>query len=124
MIATAAQIVGAALPDDAAEDSASLLGLIDGSAAGPVRDGTVHHSGNGTFAIRQGDWKLLLCHGSGGWSLPEKEARHLPEVQLYNLRDDPGETKNLADEDPDRVARLRALLDTYERDGRSVPRRN
>ena len=30
----------------------------------------IHHSINGSFAIRKGPWKLCLCPGSGGWSSP------------------------------------------------------
>jgi arylsulfatase A-like enzyme len=124
LMATAAAIVGAALPDSAGEDSVSLLPLLDGSATGPVREATVHHSVDGSFAIRQGDWKLILCRGSGGWSLREPAAtkQNLPPVQLYNLRDDPGETKNLAEGHTNVVERLRELLAGYQRDGRSARR--
>ena len=41
---------------------------------------------------------------------------------LYNLADDPGETRNLFDDQPDIVVRLQALLDGYRERGRSCPR--
>jgi len=124
LMATAAQIVGATLPDNVAEDSMSMLSLLDGTATGSVREATIHHSVEGRFAIRQGDWKLILCRGSGGWSLREPAAtkQGLPPVQLYNLREDPGETKNVAAEHADVVERLQALLKKYQDEGRSVPR--
>jgi hypothetical protein len=36
----------------------------------PIREATVHHSINGSFASRKGDWKLIFAAGSGGWSFP------------------------------------------------------
>jgi arylsulfatase A len=125
LMATAAQIVGANVPDSAGEDSVSFAGLLDVATSGAVREATVHHSIEGAFAIRQGDWKLILCRGSGGWSLREPAAtkQKLPPVQLYNLRDDPGETQNLAAEQKEIVGRLQALLAKYQSEGRSVPHR-
>ena len=79
---------------------------------------------DGAFAVRQGDWMLILCRGSGGWTLRETQAtkQNLPPIQLYNLAADPAETKNVAAEHPDVVERLRALLSKYQNDGRSVAR--
>ncbi len=53
-------------------------------------------------AVRQGDWKLHLYRGRDG----------VEEVcELYNLREDLGETTNVASAHPERVERLRALAD-------------
>jgi arylsulfatase A-like enzyme len=123
-MATAAAITGADLPNDAAEDSVSLLPILEGKATSPVREATVHHSIDGAFAIRQGDWKLIVARGSGGWSQPEAKApKDLPAVQLYNLRDDPAETKNLQADQTARVDQMKALLEKYQNEGRSVPPR-
>jgi arylsulfatase A-like enzyme len=124
LMATAAEIVGAKLPDGAGEDSVSFLPALLGTATKPLREAIVHHSINGSFAIRQGPWKLELCADSGGWSAPKpgaKEAANLPAVQLYDLAADIGETKNLQAEKPEIVARLSALLEKYVADGRSTP---
>ena len=61
LFATCADILGARVPDTAAEDSVSLLPALLGTATGPLREAIVHHSINGSFAIRQGPWKLSLC---------------------------------------------------------------
>jgi hypothetical protein len=42
-------------------------------------------------------------------------------VQLYNLADDLGETKNLAAAMPEKVAEMKALLEKLITDGRSTP---
>ena len=81
------------------------------------------HSENGTFAIRQGNWKLILDNKtSGGWVEPAGE-RPQPGSpgQLYDLESDPFEEKDLWEERQDIVARLSRLLEKYESEGRSAP---
>ena len=123
LMATCADILGARLPDNAGEDSASILPALTGKGGAP-HEAVVHHSINGMFAIRQGRWKLELCAGSGGWGEPRDDqaaGKGLPNIQLYDLDADPAETKNLKAEHPDVVARLTAILEQYVRNGRSTP---
>ena len=125
IMATCGEILDHELRADAGEDSMSLLPVLRGKQAGtPLHEAVIHHSLSGHFAIRMGDWKLLLCRGSGGWSPPrEAEAakNNLPEVQLYNLRDDPKETSNLQAEHPELVQQLKAKLKDIIDQGRSTP---
>jgi arylsulfatase A-like enzyme len=124
LMATCAEIVQAKLPDQAGEDSVSLLSAYQGNDSTPVHEAVVHHSINGSFAIRQGNWKLELCADSGGWSIPKpgsKDAVGLPDTQLYDLSSDPSESKNVYREHPEIVARLTALLEHYVARGRSTP---
>ena len=82
----------------------------------PIREAVVHHSVAGVFAIRKGPWKLILGRGSGGFSRPRKITPKPGEAkgQLYNLADDPSETKNLWLEKRDVVQRLTALLKSIQ----------
>lgn len=124
LTATMADITGYRLPDNAAEDSVSNLPIWNGSATEPVHEGVVHHSINGSFSIRKGNWKLEMCPGSGGWSHPKPrsdEAAKLPPIQLYDLSRDIGETVNVQDRHPEIVAELTALLTRYVKEGRSTP---
>ena len=125
LMATCADIVGDKLPDNAGEDSVSLLpALLEKSHRNALREATIHHSINGSFSIRQGKWKLEMCPGSGGWSDPRpKQARkmNLPKIQLYDLSVDISERKNVYKEHPDVVKRLVALMRKYVLDGRSTP---
>lgn len=124
-MATLADIIDMKLPEDAGEDSVSLLPALLGEAKTPLREAIVHHSINGSFAIRQGDWKLELCRDSGGWSEPRpgsKGAEGLPDLQLYNLAADVGERQNIRAQHPEIVERLTALLQRYQAEGRSVRR--
>jgi len=124
VLATCADILGVRLPASAGEDSVSFLPALLDAAPRPLREALVHHSINGSFAIRQGRWKLALCPDSGGWSAPRpgsREARNLPPVQLYDLSADIGEQTNLQGQHPEVVARLRRLLEEYVARGRSTP---
>lgn len=128
IFATVAEIVDATLPSDAAEDSFSLLPLLQGNG-GFQRAPVVHHSIGGYFAIRDGDWKLSLCPRSGGWTgeRPSKKSwkaaveQGLPLVQLYNVKEDLGERDNLAASMPGKVAELRSKLEQLIGSGRSTP---
>jgi len=125
---TVADILGQRdqVPVDAAEDSFSFWpALRDGGKQEEARPFTIHHSINGSFAIREGKWKLCLCPGSGGWSQPRPaqawKDSDLPVVQLYNLKDDPKETKNVQDQEPEVVNRLVSRLGQAIRQGRTTP---
>ena len=48
-------------------------------------------------AARMGDWKIVRTKADGQW-------------ELYNLKTDPGETENVADKNPDVIARFEKLL--------------
>jgi arylsulfatase A len=123
-MATCADIVEAKLPADAGEDSVSFLPALFGKSDATQRSAIVHHSANGSFAIREGTWKLALCPGSGGWSAPRPgrdDASALPLVQLFDMAHDIGEQRNVQDEHPDVVRRLTSLLEKYVADGRSTP---
>ena len=124
LLATAAEIVDCDLPDQAGEDSVSILPLMKQPDHGPVREATVHHSINGSFSIRRGKWKLSFCPGSGGWSLPrpaEARKKKLPSLQLYDLEGDLAEEDNLQAEHVQLVDEMTGLLQSYIDKGRSTP---
>lgn len=126
LMATAAELSGADIPSNAAEDSYSLMPLFkDPHMKQSVRPYTIHHSIGGAFAIRQGPWKLALCPGSGGWSAPKPREAHknaaLPPVQLYNLEVDLAETANLYIQHTEKAKAMAELLAKAIRDGRSTP---
>ena len=133
LMATCAAVVGAQLPDDAAEDSYNLLPALLGHAPVDqmIRPDTLHQTISLALAIRSGPWKYLDHQGSGGnnYTRPHLQPFVLPDAavgargQLYNLDDDPGETTNLALKYPRRVAAMKARLEQYKSRGRSVPRR-
>ncbi len=123
-MATCAKIIGYNLSENEGEDSHSLLPLFEQKAVGSyIREATVHHSVNGSFAIRKDEWKLIMCPGSGGWSFPRPDdevIESLPKIQLYDLANDPGETTNLQAANADKVEKLKSLLTQYILEGRST----
>ncbi len=130
VMATVAAIVGADLPDNAAEDSFNLLPAWLGEDKAPIRPYLLEQAFGGarTLSIRRGPWKYLDHPGSGGNRYetdPGLKPFILPEVvpdapgQLYNLAADPGDTTNLYAEHPEMVNELKALLDQSKVNGRS-----
>ncbi|MEO6246806.1 MAG: arylsulfatase [Opitutaceae bacterium] len=117
LFATFAEILGAKLPENAAEDSFSLLPLFKGVDR-PVRENVVCTSHGGVPALRLGSWKYIADPGSGGWG---KGGDSSQPVQLFNLADDLGETQNLAAAMPEKVAEMKALLEKLITHGRSTP---
>ena len=121
VFATISEIVGFEMPADSGEDSFSLAPLLFGKGH-YGRQLTVHHSQRGLFAIRKGDWKLILGDGSGGFSTPRGAVVQPGEdgpMQLYLLSEDPSERRNLVGARPDKQAELLADLVRIRDAGRS-----
>jgi len=106
LFATCTDILGADLPPDAAEDSVSILPGLLGKATGPMREATINQAPAG-LAIRQGSWKLIMYRNG--------------KRELYNLKDDVSETKDLSRANTEVARRLEKLLQSYIDRGRSTP---
>jgi arylsulfatase A-like enzyme len=120
--ATIADLIGAPIPHGAAEDSISFAENLRDPARDAVRsEALVLHSQNGSFAIREGRWKLILTHGSGA-DQDTPAGADVPPVQLFDLEKDPKETTNVATIQPAVVADLDAQLKKIRDEGRSRKR--
>jgi arylsulfatase A len=134
---TLASLAGARMPS-VKIDGIDVRPLLLGEKGAKGRAVFWYYSGDELQAVRQGDWKLHLPHeyltvagepGKGGkpsnWGKLKPQpielsgirgiaSRHGYRVEkiglsLYNLRDDIGEKKNLADKHPEIVRRLQAI---------------
>ena len=115
-LATFAEILGTELPGNAGEDSFSFLPVLQGKTLEkPIREAIIHNASHGSFAIREGKWKLILPpehvvpKGSDASSIG----------QLYNLETDIGERSNLWKNNPALVERLRKLLEKSRSEGQT-----
>jgi arylsulfatase A-like enzyme len=136
VMATCAQIVDAKLPNDAAEDSYSMLPVLLGTQGDkPVRTTMLEQTISLALSIRKGQWKFLDHKGSGGnnytrdgeWGMKPYALEDTdPDApgQLYNLATDPGERTNLYSKHPEMVKSLKAQLDAFKASGRSAPVRD
>ncbi|MFI3291367.1 MAG: arylsulfatase [Opitutales bacterium] len=123
--ATFADIAGYKLKDSEGEDSFDLISIFNNANAPQVRESTIHHSIDGDFAIRMGDWKLLVSASSSGWSYPhptkdKADVAKLPSLQLYNMKDDKSEKTNLIAQHPEKAKEMLAQLRKEIEDGRST----
>lgn len=66
----------------------------------------------GHRAVRKGDWKLLWLTSEPG-ELGQRPVDATDAWQLFNLASDPGETHNLADSEPEKLAELQAIWDQF-----------
>lgn len=108
ILPTILELTGQPLPKDAQLDGVSLVPLLKSQSLPPrVLYWHYPHYGNQGGApggaIRDGDWKLIE------WFEDES-------LELFNLREDPSETKNLAKEQPDKADRLLAELREWRKD--------
>ncbi len=132
IFATLASVIGYALPGDAAVDSFDMLPAMLGiqNTEKSIRPHMLTQSFRGEFQLRQGDWKYLDHQGSGGNNYSQGMMKHyiLPELaptatgQLYNLKTDPGETRNLFFKEEAKRKELQQLLVHLKTSGRSAPR--
>lgn len=134
LMTTCAVLLGAKVPPNAGEDSFNILpALLGRKPQRPIREATVLHGGNGNFAIRQGDWVLIDAasgDGNGGkkrrgepdWFKQERGyAENEFPGELYDLKNDLAQRRNLYGEKVEVVRRLKALLEKYKAEGRSTP---
>ena len=131
LMATLAALLEVKLPADAGVDSVNILpALLGEKRQAPLREATVHHSAQGKFAIRKGDWVLILAptgddngkKGEPPWFQKDRGyAPHTEVGELYNLPTDPTQKKNLYATEPAKVKELAALMERYAAEGRSTP---
>lgn len=121
---TFADILGVELPDEAAEDSYSNLGLWNGTDDCD-RNATVYSCSSGYMGVVSGGWKLNLCANGGATPEAMKSAFTKTPIEqkfeLYNLNEDISETTDLLDAQPEIVEKLKAEMTKAFENGRSTP---
>jgi arylsulfatase len=103
-------------------DGINILSLLKQEPQANPRDHFVYYYDNNSLkAIRQGKWKLVFPHQSqtykasdmGKDGFPGKYASMSVPMALYDLSADPAETLDVAKHNPNVVAALKALAESY-----------
>lgn len=111
------------MPADLKPDGVSLVPALRGEPL--AREAIYCHFPHDTPAsgqrpgtsVRRGDWKLIRLYAD------HDDGRD--RLELYNLRDDPGETRDQSADRPELAAELNRLIDGFLRETEAViPRRN
>jgi len=122
MLATLARLFNTPLPKGNAEDSFDLLhAFTEAKPGAPVRDHVILQAADATYDIRMGDWKLIERADAPSFtSVRNKRKAEAAEKkkkragarkdELYNLKDDPAETTNVASANADRATAMKKLL--------------
>ena len=117
-MASFAKMLRVQINENDAPDSFDLLDVLLGNQA-EGRDFIVHQ-GNSTMALICGNWKYIVPNkGPAISKFTNIEMGNNQGPQLYNLRDDLGETKNLAEENPGKLKELEELMQKIKDDGRT-----
>jgi arylsulfatase A-like enzyme len=118
LLASLASLVGRELPPDAGPDSFSMIETFLGESK-QGRDHLVEHARGPV--LRKGQWKVVPPGSEPlrAAGLPTRTEIRSPE--LYNIKTDLGETKNVADKHPEVVKELMETLEKLRAAGRSRP---
>ena len=111
LMATFADYLGCKLPKGQAEDSFSILPVLEGKTD-HLRNTLVHNTYKAAYALRQGDWVYLSDLDYNGRS---------GQPGLFNLKDDIGQQKNLIEKYPEKVEAMKRLLKKIRESGYDRP---
>lgn len=119
-----AALTGQKIADENCVDSHDVLGALLGQPGAKGRDHLVQQDNGtkGTFGLRVGDWKLHRYDKKSARNVVvEKQLANtkVPQFQLFNLNDDPGEKNNVIADNPKVAEKLKTRLAKIIEDGRS-----
>ncbi|MBT5167964.1 MAG: sulfatase-like hydrolase/transferase [Opitutales bacterium] len=96
-------------------DGVTQVDALSGKRTKSNSDRILHWDLGFQWSVRSGNWKLMVTEDEAkAANLAKKEALYVAQgVHLYNLVEDPGETKNVAAHYPEIVQQLRRLHDGW-----------
>ncbi|MEM9409692.1 MAG: arylsulfatase [Planctomycetota bacterium] len=122
--ASLAQLTGAKLQAEDCVDSFDVMDALLGRAGAKGRDHLVqqNNGSNGIFGLRRGDWKLVRHDNGKSYNKvveTKLNSTVVPQFQLFNLKEDPSETNDLFQSEPDIADRMKDELAAIIKNGRS-----
>ncbi len=107
---TLLRVAGASLAGSKKQDGLDMWPTLAEGRPSP-RQEILHNLTPSNGALRQGPWKLVVH---------KRQMPNRRKVELFNLKDDPNETTNLADKQPARVKTLTARLEQYAQEAQKA----
>lgn len=98
-----ASLADALLPENTTLDGTDPLKVLTGETTAPKR--SLYFQFRNHAALRRGPWKIVRENPRDAW-------------QLFQLKDDPGEIKNLADAHPERIQEMAQIFSNWLEVGR------
>ena len=126
LAASLASLTGQELAEQACVDSFDVLSELLGEEGAKGRDHLVQQNNgkNGTYGLRVGDWKLHRYDKKVARNVVVEQKlanTKMKNFHLYNLANDPSETKNVIEENAEKAEELKSLLAQIIEEGRSRP---
>jgi arylsulfatase A-like enzyme len=114
ILPTAVAAAGGQIASDWQLDGVNLLPYLEGKNTAAPHDHLCWRFGP-QWAIRQGNWKLAQGFDEVANPMPGQPDKYkvVAQPQLFNLASDPGESKDLAAAQPEKVAELKTLYDKW-----------
>ncbi len=112
LLPTFVEAAGGAIKPEEQIDGVSLLPRVQGVSDESLSGRTLYWKFIKQWAIRRGDWKLVVANQPKGkhvaWLITGPTSK---EPQLFNLKEDPAEQKDLSKDHPEVV---KELMDAYQ----------
>jgi arylsulfatase A-like enzyme len=122
MTATFASLLDAPLPKGNAEDGFNVLrAFTEPQPGAPVREHVILQAADATYSIRMGDWKFIERANAPEFesvrnkkkteaAAKKKQKAGQRKDELYNLKQDPAETKNVIADNAELAAKMKKIL--------------
>jgi arylsulfatase A-like enzyme len=122
LLPTFARLADVQVPKDRIIDGRDMWNVLSGTRGAPPHDVLYFYWGSELHAVRSGRWKLHLPHpyqaleAAGADGVPGKYVSRELELSLFDLEKDPGESSNVAGENPNVVKSLMVFVEQARQD--------
>lgn len=110
LLPTITKMAGVSVPADRIYDGYDLTSVLREGGKSP-REEMLYYHGTRIFAARKGAFKLYFYENNPG-GYPER-MRKLDTLQLYNIQHDPSEKYNIAEQNPEIIREIEALVQQH-----------
>ena len=116
LFTTCLKLAGATVPTDRVIDGVDIRPVLFGTGSTP-RETYFYYRGTHLMAVRMGPWKAHMATKS---SFEKETIQHDPPL-LFNLEYDPSENQNVADKNPDVLAKIKQVIADHQANLKPAP---